>query len=186
MREIITRWTGSGGMSGLTVMYFGLLNSADEQRAALADLWTSCTSVLNSATEWTIDTVGRSLDQQTGTLVTEWEDPTVHTGVGDPASQFALANQSSLLLRWGTGEVVNGRLLKGRTFVPGLGSAVSVTGDVDQAKVAPVIAGAAAFIAANVDFSVWHRPTNGVGGLKHAATSSSVWTEFAAQRGRRG
>lgn len=185
MREIITRWTTAGSPGGLSVMYFDEEGfTVAEQRAALNTLWSAVDANLTTSTTWRVDSVGRTLDANTGVLTGDWAEATAYTAAG-ALSGSAVPNASMLLLRWATGFVINGRAVKGRTYVPGLGAGLLVDGQVAAASSAAISGFAQAFVADGNGFGVWHRPSNGSGGDLVTASSGSSWNELAVQRGRR-
>ena len=147
------------------------------------------------------------------TLTTNWLDDDVSFTVKGEVNRFAAANGelqqifshsdrptrtgagggnstpriAQALLRWRTDDIVNGRLVKGRNFIPGIPS----TGLTDTGLLQPVIhAGIADAGQQIIDDSgalvvVWHRPVNGAGGSEHRVTGASCWEQFAMLHGRR-
>jgi len=184
MDEIITDWTVPGGGSGLTLMYFQDPPTLAAKRSALATLWAAIDSYLATTVSWTIRTSGRILDEATGTLTGFWNENTAHTGTGGGSGQ--VPNVAQALLQWRTGGIVRGRLVQGRTFVPGVAPSFVTNGNLAPAAITGMAAAAEAMADASVGFSVWSRPT-GVGsdGSLHPVSSGSVWDELAALRKRR-
>jgi len=186
MREIITRWDAEGQGGGLSVMYFADgLGTIAEQRAALGDLWATIDGNLTPNTQWSVDAEGREIDFATGTLTGGWSEGTVYAGAGG-LSSTPVPNVAQALLRWATDSVVGGRLVKGRTYVPGFANELTNDGEIPAAYLGTMGTACQAFADAEVGFSVWHRPVSGSGGSLHTVTGGSVWREFAIQRGRRG
>lgn len=154
------------------------------QRAALGTFLAGLASVLRTSTTWAVRTSGREVSEATGTLTGEWIDSDPQSGNGSEA-QAAVADATQALVRWSTGVVVNGRFLKGRTFIPGLEIDALVGGNLSTGAQSTIGAAAGNLIAADVGFSIWHRPTDGVGGSLHPVLGTSVWSEFAVLRRRR-
>ena len=110
-----------------------------------------------------------------------------------PASVVGTATGNSVprasqgLVRWLTSDIVAGRMLKGRNFIPAIGTAlVTDTGLLTPAAVTAIDAGAEGLITnSGGTLVVWHRPVNGAGGVTHLVTSASVWDNFAVLRSRR-
>jgi len=104
------------------------------------------------------------------------------TRTGEPVAKATMA-----LIRWNTADIVNNRVVKGRTYIPGSESSqISPTGGVDAAHRTDINNAAAALIAGSGGtLSVWHRPVEGAGGSSHLVTSSSVWDQWAVLRSRR-
>jgi len=181
-REIITDWVTPGGSGFVSVMYFDLGSPAAAQRSALGAFWNNVDALLDSNALWTIRTDGRELDDATGTLTGAWSEATAYTGAGALAGQ-CVPDAAHVLFRWGTGVVVNGRFLKGRTFVPGLSTAQILEGNVATAAVTTFNTAAAALTSSSL--GVWHRPVAGAGGVFQDVTTGTVWNELAVLRQRR-
>lgn len=165
-------------------MYFDASGTLATQRTALQTAWTNMKSVLTNTTSVTVPNTGRQIDAVTGTLTGVWtngtETPVVGTGAGD-----AWANATQALLRSNTSIIKNGRVLKGRTFIPGL-----TTGGITQGEISPGAAGLiltgfnSTFITAALPV-IWSRPGPKGPGSFAPVTSYSVWNELAVQRNRR-
>lgn len=193
LTEIITDWSTGSGRAGLSVMYFDTsIIPITTTRNELADFWGAVDAYLDSNTRWTIRTTGRILDSSTGGLVNEWTETTLKTAFG-AVTGAAVADLAQVLVRWNTGEVVRGRFLKGRTFIPGYASTLQAEGQVGSVQQG-AIATAGQDLLAGANMQVWQRPFAGsadpvrppyVGSSRRAETSS-VWAEFASQRNRRG
>ena len=185
MREILTNWSTATGGAGTTVMYFAeSAASAAAQRAALGTFWGVVDNYLDSNTAWNVQSFGNVIESETGTLTGEWTESTPQGAAGGVVGN-ALPNASQILVRWGTGVIYQGKRIRGRTFVPGVASTALVEGEVGSAAVAAINTAALALASAGVGFGVWSRPRVGVPGLHAAATTGTVWGEFAVQRRRR-
>jgi hypothetical protein len=183
-REILTDWTTPAGSGFRTVTFWDSAVSVTAQRQQWQDFLTAINTVLDNGTTWTIRTTGRDLDNTTGTLTDEWSDGTAQTG-GGAGSGETVPDASQILVRWGTSAIVNGRFVRGRTFIPGCQVAGLVSGNLSAANVAAITAAAEASLVSNDGFGVWHRPVAGAGGSFHLATSGTCWSELAVLRQRR-
>ena len=184
-REILTDWKTAAGTGFLTVMYFDTQHTVGQQRTALNTLWANfTTNLLTTATTWTVRTAGRELSDSTGQLTGLWSEAVVHTATGVATGQIA-ADATQILIQWNTTTIVDGRMIHGRTFVPGL-PASSMTGGNLTASVQAAVAGwSTTFVNAGVGFGVWHRPKSFSGGVFAPAQTATCWSELAVQRGRR-
>lgn len=184
-REIIVEWTTASGAGKKSVLFFDTGTTAASQRTALSTMLTSIQTSLVSGNTWRIANVGRELDNSTGTLTGAWSDASVKSGGGTvPPQQVADATQ--VLFQWRTGVIVNGRFLRGRTFIPGL-AVSNLSGGNLLAGVQTGFQGyGTTFLNANVGFQVWHRPVNGSGGQVALGGTCTVWSELAVLRRRRG
>lgn len=184
-REILTDWHFDSGEDGVSVMFFDESIPVADQRADLAVLWGSVDSMLHNGTQWVIRNSGRELDDATGSLTGVWTDVTTQTGIGagtvNPVNDAAM-----ILLQWQTSTIINGRMVRGRTFVPGAEVSTQEQGNLGAGFVSQLNGYQATFLASGSGFGVWHRPTSGSGGQFVTATAGSAWPEFAVLRGRRG
>lgn len=184
MIEVITRWSTAGSPGGLTVMYFDPSSTAAQVRTAVATMWNAVDATLTTATSWTIDTSGRLIDEASGALTGFWNEASSKTGSGATAG-VPVANSAQVLIRWFTGEVVGGRQLQGRSYVPGLATSNTVNGEVNSTAQNTILTAATALAQDSAGLLVWHRPgPNGAGSYKHAP-SAGVWNELAVLRKRR-
>jgi len=183
-REVVTDWVTPAGGGFRTVMFFSEFGPIADLREALSDFWDSCSTSLDTNVNWTIETSGRIMDHVTGTLTGVWNESTVQTG-GGANSGNVVPDATQGLVRWNTDQIVNGRFLKGRNYIPGFSTAAVSEGNMLAANRTAINAGATALIATGVEIGVWHRPVGGAGGAFHVATSADVWSEFAVLRQRR-
>lgn len=185
VREILVNWTTLAGGGQVSVFHFDEVLPVASARADLGAFLNSIRGAFAASTSYTVATSGRDLDPSTGTLTGFWEAATPYTGSGSGGAQGPDAAQ--VLVRWRTEDVVNGRRVQGRTFIPGVGLSALTGGNVTASTVTNVVtAGNALAAAADSQLYVWHRPVNGAGGSNHSVTSAGCWTEVAVQRGRRG
>jgi len=184
VREITVDWQLANSPGGTTVLYFDDVGTVADQRAALDDFLNACTVSLHTSTTYTIATSGREMDTATGALTGQWVESTAYTDNGAQTGQ-PVANATMILLRWETGQVVSGRFLKGRTFLPGATSGVITAGEVQASTQTALNDAMETYIASNGAHSVWHRPTDGAGGVAFQVTAGTTWNEFAVLRQRR-
>lgn len=185
-REILVDWTTASGAGKVSVFHFIEATPVAEQREALNTFLQACNSTLATSTTWTIRTDGRELSTVTGTLTGLWSDPTEYTGGGPGGNTAVLADATQVLVRWYTDHIVNGRVLRGRTYIPGIFRNVSENGNVYVASRTAIADAGNALAASGKQLAVWHRPKNGTGGVLWAVDTATVWQEFAVQRRRRG
>jgi len=184
-REILVDWTTPAGTGFRTVTYWAESEPVAVQRANLGALLGTIDNLLDSNTVWTVETSGREMDSTTGTLTGVWSEATAQTGAGTVAGQ-CVPDAAQILLRWNTNSIINGRFLKGHSYVPGLSTASVTDGNLAAAAVTAFQGAVNTFVAGLDGFGVWHRPTGGAGGSFQLAQTGTVWNEFAVLRQRRG
>lgn len=186
MMEILTDWEFPGTSGGTSVMFFDDTSvSVGAARTALADFWGNFDGSLASGVEWTIRTEGRVLDEATGGLVGFWTSTTPYTAVATGGST-PVPNASQALIQWYTSDVVAGRRVRGRQYIPGLSSALTVQGELSTSVQATLNGHITTYLAdPNNALVIWHRPVAGSGGSIHSVSSGKIWDELAVQRKRR-
>lgn len=161
--KVNTSWIGTFVGPALSVMYFlpvGTVNLAAAQASidAVRDFWVACAPRMSSSSSWTVLGTVDQIDVTTGDLQGSFAGTArngLPSGTGD-----VLPYQVQGMIRWDTGLVMDGRRLRGRTFLPatleadngGLGQ--PLTGYLTTMNTA-----AAALVAsATADLAVYHRP----------------------------
>lgn len=184
IREILTDWTLPSGSGHVSVMYFNPADPIATQRTNLHTFWTAVKAFQSTGTIYVIRTTGRELDVNTGVLTGAWSEASVKNGAGG-AGSVSVPDADQALLQWRTPTIVNGRFLRGRTFVPGLGIGHTSGGNVLPTTATALAGAAAALVGSATPPHVWHRPIAGSGGQSVAANTVTCWSEFAILRRRR-
>lgn len=183
-REILVDWVTPAGGGFRSVTYWSETPAVVDQRAALATFLGAVDNFLDSGVTWSIETTGREMTDAEGTLTDIWSETTARGGTGGVAGNAA-PDAAQVLLRWNTSQIINGRFLRGRTFIPGLSTASVADGNVAGSTLTSIQTALDAFIATVAGFGVWHRPVAGGGGDFSLAVTGSVWAEFGMLRRRR-
>jgi len=183
-REIEIQWTTQNGPGKVSVMYFNSGVAVATQRAAIKTWMNGTIGALDTSTSYVVATSGREWDSATGALTGAWSDATVQSGTGT-ASGEPLPDVCQVLYRWGTGTIVNGRFLTGRTFLPGVARINDVDGNLESAIRVALQSVGQTFATSGATPVVWHRPVSGSGGSEAQMTTCNVWSEFAVLRRRR-
>lgn len=184
IRQILTTWQTPASSDGVSVMYFESGLSVNAQRNALAALWAEIGNGLSNQIRWTVPSEGVEIEDSTGTLTGTWSDGIPLSDVGEGAAQ-PVPDASQILLRWRSETVVNGRFLRGRTFIPGLTVSNMVSGNIGTTALGVFQAAVTDFIAEPSGLVIWHRPNGASPGSHDVATTGSVWSELAVLRRRR-
>lgn len=178
--QIRLEWRGGDGGLGTNTLYGQEGDVAvSEMRTALSTFFgTPVSGAISDDFNVTIPSTGDILDTNTGGLIGVWDSGTPIVKVGaDTANRAADATQ--ILVQLHTDLVLNGRLLRGRFFIPGL----RVTG-IQNGNLHPDIiseyttAATTAFVGKFAVFSRTHFRWATV-------TRCSVWSELAVLRSRR-
>jgi len=175
-------WTGFTGAPGLSTFYgVSGLTLAPRIRTFFAAIAT----VVPSNVTWSIEPFGARIDDTNGNLVGDWSITPAPANVQGSAGTVYQA-PTGLMINWITGSIVNGRFLRGKTFiVPG--PTGSADGTPVATNLATIQAAASALITPADNLKVWHRPsapgaTDGSSALVNAA---QVPDKFMVLRSRR-
>jgi len=187
MYRIRTVFEGFQGTPWLSTSYFDdTAGTAQQAATAVGTFWGAVDALMDNEVQWRTEPDVAQLQEGTGNLETVHSTTPV-TGAG-ALTTLMLPVVSQALIRWRTGVIINGRELRGRTFVPGLGTASNDNGILLAASQTTLQTAAAGLIAApNSELVIWHRPTTpgGSDGQTASAVSSNVWGQFATMRSRR-
>lgn len=187
MWQVRLRWRSEGSYPKYSIFNFDDQFNNDYQSAqtAVAAFASQLTPVLSTKTLWRVEDVVRQLDPATGGLqAIEVSSLGFNDGGDDPSDVLADATQG--LVRWHTEDVRAGRVVQGRTFIPGISLTNADDGNPSSAAVTAMQDAVDAMIASpNSQLLVWHRPVAGSGGSTHEVRNGTVWSEFAVLRKRR-
>lgn len=184
MFEVLTQWTIPSGINTRSVMYFAEGVGLAAARQSVNTLFTNVRSLIGTGVTWQVLPDARVLDETTGTMTGIETDATARVGSGNAAALF-VADATQVLLTWTTGRVINGRFVKGRTFVPGLDANLLAGGNLGAGTQATFAGAAQALAGSASGFGVWHRPKGGVGGILVPTTGGGCNKELAVLRRRR-
>lgn len=142
-------------------------------------------AMVPNTVQLTVPNQGDIIDDATGELIDSWTEG-VEYNTGGPGSS-TMAAPSGACINWLTTEVVNGRRLRGRTFLVPLGvGSYQNDGTLLPAALAD-IQDAAVDLFTACDLVVWHRPTTpgGSDGLSAEVVGVRVSDRAAVLRSRR-
>lgn len=179
-----TRVTFSSALGGnkVSTMHWTVGDTqtvADAASTALQTFWNSMDGEMvgtTTAIDTEVDIVDPSTGLQTGTLsVAPWS--LTSGGSGDPLPPAVQG-----LVRWRTGQYINGKEVRGRTFIPNVpevdnsgGRWLSSVATTVQGHINTLVAESAANLAI---YSKVNR-------VAYPVTGGSLWTDFAILRSRR-
>lgn len=187
--------TGSGLLGGgLSTMYWapgsigGSTADATDCLARFRAMWVSIATRLSSTISFVFDQTVLAIEATTGVLTGSYTAAPALTVVGGSASE-PLPRQTQGLIRWGTASVINGRRVRGRTFVPGVQEGDNDgTGSPVAALVTALTTAGATILTAGATTSeacIWHRPVGGAGGASPDITSVQGAPTWSVLRSRR-
>lgn len=165
MYRVAVEWTGPSSPL-ITQLFFDVAAGGTPQQTAtaVATFMGSVDNQVSNAYSWSLDQEVRQINEANGQL------QSVVTVTAASGTGFATGERLDLLqgiITWTTGEIVNGRVLRGRMFCPGVTENFNASTGIPEttAYKTPMDAAAAALIAdTNTKLVVWHRPTPIEGG----------------------
>lgn len=182
--RVRTVWAGVAGTPYYSNHYFGddtVPATAQDAVNAVDAFWFGLSGNISNDLTWTVEGTVARIEATDGSLVGQYA-VTPETGVGGSSGQMLpLATQG--IVRWLTDTVIAGRMLRGRTFVPGL------VEDVNDADGKPVSAlptllttvGQALINDTGNTLQVWSRTH---GNFAEVETAQG-WNQWATLRSRR-
>jgi hypothetical protein len=161
----------------------------DETMTNIKDFFTVLTTRLPTGITISFPTEMDQFDETSGELENT-HSVTGLTNVAGGGGTSPYSSATGACVTWGTDSIVNGRRLRGRTFLVPLLPATAFQDDgtlVETTRVAIQSAGTALKDAADgYPFAIWARPDPGVtNGVAGAVTTSSVNDKTAILRSRR-
>jgi hypothetical protein len=186
------RWTWSGGLAGLPgySTFYAQIGDAQgfvTQIKTFMDAWNGTTAAsmstpagLSLVPDPFVDQVDATSGQLLGS--TAITPPSVTAS----AAGAAYAAPSGACVTWLTGGVVNGKRVRGRTFlVPLVVTKYDSSGTLLDTFRTNLVTASQAYITGAVTPLVWHRPISGVGGQAFPMTSFTVKDRVAMLTSRR-
>lgn len=187
MYQVRTQISGFAGGPYLSTMYFlGSGGTAQQAATAARNFWTGFNGGMFLSLVIQVLPDVRLIESTTGALT--GSTPTVNAVLNCTNVNHVLPFTSQLLMQWQTGVVLRGRLVRGRTFVPGLTENSNLDGAPTAAEVANAGVVAGVLVAdANTIFGVWSRPTvpGGSDGVFTPVATGGGWSQWAVLRSRR-
>lgn len=178
-------WTGPSvkGLS-VNVLHFAY----DNEVLSMSGLYTAyngLAGVIPSGVSIVFPTSGDVIEDTTGDLVGVWTGTAASPTSGGGTAAAAAGVGSCI--SWSTGGIVNGRKLRGRTFLSPLSVAAY---EADGTLTAAALSGSNACAAGIMAFgplAVWHRPTTpgGSDGTSYGVISKKVTDRVSSLRSRR-
>lgn len=197
MLRVVTRWDGFAGAPGFTNLHFRDFDTDTDPDLAqataainkVATFFGAMTELLPAAARLQIQREVDVLESTTGELLMTLNYTGTLNAIAGTAAA-SVAGPAGAVVNWRTGNVRNGRRIRGRTFlVPLAVSAYEVNGTLLASAQNTIQSAATALIdnTGNPDLGVWARPSGptATDGIWVLATGASVPDMVAVLRSRR-
>jgi len=171
LRVVKVIWNGATGLPGLSVFYSA---DPDDATASLGTWFTAIKGLFPTGMSWQIPSSGDKVDVATGQLTGGWTGGTAASIACNGSTTYAAG--TGAFIRWGTGLIVGGRRLKGRTFLcPLTANQYDTDGTLLSASVTTINTATSTLVATN-KLVVWHRPSSvaAANGVASTTTSGAV------------
>jgi len=187
------RWDGFSGAPGFTNLYFSAAleptpTEKSDTMAKIRTFFDAFKTYLPNVVTISFPSTFEEFSTTTGELVDSHAVTPGATVTGTGGSAV-FSSAVGACITWKTGLVINGRKLRGRTFMVPLQSLPSFDSNGTlgvAAKVAFESAAAGLIAGAGLPLFVWHRPSpGGSDGQASAVTSASITDQTAILRSRR-
>ena len=184
-------WSGFPGGPGISTFYFG---DAALSQSSLRNFFANLAPFIPIDVSMTVEAGGDTIEAETGALVGVWAGAAAVGVSGSGTGSYAAPAGASIT--WTTGGILDGRRLRGRTFlVPMVSSSFEGDGSLVAATILEINDRAAALLATHpLNQKVWHRPRVGTGPwtdvhgtvhpakVGHAGGFDSVVSAFVADK----
>jgi len=174
-------WSGFPGGPGVSTMFFLDMATAID---AVHTFWAALAPRLPEDVHIQVQNFGDVISDTTGELVDSWTADTVAVVVGSNTDGYAAP--AGACVNWHTDTVVNGKRLRGRTFLVPIGpNAFQTDGSLGPTPIANIQSYADALVASeSSSFVVWHRGS-GTDGTFGLITAAQVPDKVVVLRSRR-
>lgn len=186
LNRLVIDWSGADIVGrAVTVLHFQGADSSAPNVAAIKSAFAAAASALPNTVTITVPGTGDVIEDTTGHLVDVW----TASGGGTVTGTATTAGPAGVgvCVGWNTGGIVNGRRLRGRTFiVPIPGNSYDPDGTLTAATLGVWQTWANA-VQASGALGIWHRPTTAGGsdGTSYAVLSSRIRDKVAFLSSRR-
>lgn len=186
LQRLVLSWAGPPIVgSAVTVLHW---SGSEGGTPPVADVYAALQAaavIFPTNVTITVPNSGDVIDDTTGTLTGVWAGS--GGGIVTGGTNGKVAAGVGACIGWTTGGIVNGRKLRGRTFlVPLVTSGYDTDGTIEPATLSACQTLANALLAAG-PLGIWHRPTTvgGTDGTSYGVVSSKVRDKVAFLSSRR-
>lgn len=175
LHRIVLEWAGTAVTGrAVTVLHYDGTEDAAPPVAAIKSALSSNAALFPAGTTITVPGAGDSIDDTTGVLNGSWTAAGGGTVTGTATGATVLG--VGACIQWSTGAIVNGRRLRGRTFVVPLGAFVWEPNGTFSSGALTTLGALANALQATGGLAVWHRPTTvgGTDGTSAAVLSNKI------------
>jgi hypothetical protein len=183
MARLRVAWTGLTALPGLSTFYSS--NTLGSLSSDVVTFFGNVSDNFPAGLTWDVPSNGDVIEVETGTLTGTWGVPG-SSQVNAQGGAEPYAAGVGVQVQWTTGAVVNGRRVRGSTFLCPLITASYDTSGTITSGVITDVSNAASILLAAEPIGIWHRPTGaGADGYLATVESAVVPDRITALRSRR-
>lgn len=190
VRATINYGQGGPGLGTFYFSFLGITPTAPELADAVARVrafYFALAAVLCTTVTVLVQGAVETIEEETGVLTGAYTTTPPAAVVGTGATP-QMAPHVSLVVRLVTQQVVNGRILQGRTYVGPLSSVTGTnTGTPSTGSGTAALAAIVALLSttSTEEPVIWHRPKAAGSGTSGTIVGGSAWSSFGSLRSRR-
>ena len=178
LHQVRVSWTGTGGGPGVSTFYFPAASGVPI--TPLKALFTSIMTLVPNTVTVNFPVAGNDIDTASGQPTGNWTASSTSGVTGSGGINFAAPVGAVMI--WKTNSYINGRQLKGKTFVVPLASGqYGSDGKLISACTNALGSAGTTFVGSSASPQVWSRRWN----ASSTATSCSVASDTAVLTSRR-
>lgn len=186
LHRVLIGWSGQGIVgTAVNVLHYSASDNSTPPVAAIKAAFTASAGALSANQVITIPGSGDTIDDRTGELLSVWSATGGGTvpGMGTGNCVAGVGG----VLGWTTGGIVNGRKLRGRTFISPLDAAAWDQDGTLKPQYLTYLQNLGNALMAAGPLAVWHRPTTkgGSDGNSYGVISCKVRDKAAYLSSRR-
>lgn len=170
LSRIPVLWTGLTALPGLSVFY---CDSGVDVITELKNWFTALAPLFPLNLSWNVPNSGDTINDATGAINGGWSSALAYTIAASGAVTHAAGCGG--YVKWGTAAIVNGRRLKGRTFLAPISIGYYDSNGTLTSVFLTTAGPATQTLVTAGKLKVWHRPAPGGGG---GGSSSLITTQF--------
>lgn len=182
IRKVPVAWqTGAGG-TGVSIFFTPFGTDATTEIGAF---FNAIKAFFPTAVSWNVPSSGDVVDEVSGLITGAWTGGAAASLVGTGSGAYAAG--TGVYARWQTNGIVNGRRVKGRTFLcPLITGCYQSDGTITDANLATMNT-AVSLLAASGKMNIWHRPKTRTSndGSAHLIVSGAGPDHVTSLRSRR-
>lgn len=185
MHRVLVSWSGTGVQgAAVNVLSFAAEGGVPDV-AAIEQAYFALKTVIPPGVTISVAGSGDTFDDATGTLTGSWSAGAPVSFVGQ-ATEPRVAAGVGACVTWNTGLIVNGRRLRGRTFIVPLSVAAYENDGTLTSGTLGFLQSFATALVASGPLGIWHRPSAaGTGGAASGVTSFRLRDKVAILTSRR-